>query len=70
MPQIPEPKKVAAIRKYPFEYAVAALIAAVVYLFSLYVGMNDKLNGILMQQLKETTSVIEKNTMVIQQHIK
>jgi hypothetical protein len=56
------------LRQYVVEYALASLAAAVVYLFHLYVNMNEKIIVQQQQQLQESQKVISNNTQALEEN--
>lgn len=58
-------EKLSGMRKYFFEYAVGVLVSAVIFLFTLYVKMNDYVNRELMEQNTKLIIAIERNTAAI-----
>lgn len=70
-------EKLGYVRKYFFEFVVMCLIACVGYLFTLYVGMNNKLQDYLntdkarlIEALQENTNVLRnlQNTIILKSH--
>lgn len=58
-------EKLSAMRKYFIEYTVVVLVSAVVFLFTLYVKMNDYVNRELQEQNTKLIIAIERNTAAL-----
>mgnify|MGYP000981942088 CR=1 FL=1 len=47
-----------SLRKYPYEYAILSLTAAVIYLFFQYTTLNSYIRESMTNQMKENTEVM------------
>lgn len=65
MQTVPTITNISALKKYPYEIALFILSSVVVYIFTLYQGLNDYIKKDSLEQHIRMENVIQSNTNAI-----